>query len=375
MKKISRKTFFKGLALGTLSLPVVIKSCGGGQYHAQQPQNQIGKFSEEFSWRMVTTWPPNFPVLGEGCSLFSKWVEEMSGGRMKIKVYGGGELVPALETFDAVRNKAAEIGSGASYYWVGKSPAAAFFTAVPFGMNAQQMNSWLLAGDGWKLYQELYDGFGLTVIPGGNTGVQAGGWFNREINSVDDLKGLKMRMPGLGGRVLAKAGGTPVLLSGGEIYTGLERGVIDATEWIGPYHDYLMGFHQIAKYYYVPGWHETSAELEIIINSEKFQELPADLREIVKTAALRMNHWILSEFEKRNADYLQILVSEDKVDMRLYPTEVLKQLKKYTDEVIDELTSSDPFAKKVYQNYQEFRKKAAFWANSSEKLYYEQFLS
>ena len=183
-----------------------------------------------------------------------------------------------------------------------------------------------------------------------------------------------MRMPGLGGRVLAKAGGTPVLLSGGEIYTGLERGVIDATEWIGPYHDYLMGFYQIAKYYYVPGWHEPSAELEVIINKEKYNELPADLQAIVQAAALRMNHWVLSEFEAKNAAYLQKLIEEEKVDIRHYPTEVLERLRFFTNEVIEELTSSDPFAKKVFDNYQSFRKRAAFWANSSEKLYYEQFL-
>lgn len=373
-KKISRKGFFKGLALGTLSLPFILRSCGGGQYQAQQTGGVRGSFSEQFNWRMVTTWPPNFPVLGEGCVLFARWVEEMSAGRLKIKVYGGGELVPALETFDAVRSKAAEMGSGASYYWVGKAPAAAFFTAVPFGMNAQMINAWMLSGDGWKLYQELYDQFGLVVIPAGNTGVQAGGWFNRAIDSLDDLDGLKMRIPGLGGRVLAKAGGTPVLLSGGEIFTGLERGVIDATEWIGPYHDYLMGFHQIAKYYYVPGWHEPAAELEIIVNKEKFEELPADLQQIVITAALRLNHWVLSEFECKNAEYLEKLVNEEKVEIRHYPTEVLQKLRSFRDEVIEEMTANDPFAKKVYDNYDRFRRRMEFWAKSSEKLYYDQFI-
>lgn len=323
---------------------------------------------------MVTTWPPNFPVLGEGCQLLAKWVEEMSAGRLKVKVYGGGELVPALETFDAVRSQAAEIGSGASYYWVGKAPAAAFFTAVPFGMNSQMMSAWLLGGDGWKLYQELYDNFGLVTIPGGNTGVQAGGWFNRAINSAEDLKGLKMRIPGLGGRVLAKAGGTPVLLSGGEIYTGLERGVIDATEWIGPYHDYLMGFHQIARYYYVPGWQEPSAELEIIVNKEKFEELPADLQQILISGVMRMNKWLLSEFEAKNGLYLEKLITEEGVELRRYPSDVLSTLRKYTTEVLEELVESDAFAKKVYENYERFRKRAIFWANSSEKLYYEQFL-
>lgn len=373
-KKLTRKRFFKGLAIGTLSLPFILRTCGGGQYQAQRTGRSQGLFSEEFRWKMVTTWPPNFPVLGEGCVKFAQWIEEMSGGRLKIKVYGGGELVPSLETFDAVRSKAAEMGSGASYYWVGKAPAAAFFTAVPFGMNAQMMNAWMLSGDGWKLYQELYDQFGLVVIPGGNTGVQAGGWFNRAINSLDDLQGLKMRIPGLGGRVLAKAGGTPVLLSGGEIFTGLERGVIDATEWIGPYHDYLMGFHQIARYYYVPGWHEPSAELEIIVNKEKFEELPQDLQQIVITAGLRLNHWILSEFEHKNAEYLEKLFNEEKVEIRHYPTEVLQKLRIYTDEVIEELTAVDTFSKKVFESYDRFRRRMEFWASSSEKLYYDQFV-
>ncbi|RMD99370.1 MAG: ABC transporter substrate-binding protein, partial [Bacteroidetes bacterium] len=213
MKKlsISRKTFFKGLALGTLSLPFVLRTCGG-QNLAQQRSSGPAVLSERrFRWKMVTTWPPNFPVLGEGCNLLAKWIGEMSGGRLEIKVFGGGELVPALEAFDAVRGEAAEIGSGASYYWAGKVPAAQFFASVPFGMNAQQLNAWILTGGGMELWEELYADFGLVPLLGGNTGVQMGGWFNREINTLSDLQGLKMRMPGLGGKVLEKAGGSPVL--------------------------------------------------------------------------------------------------------------------------------------------------------------------
>jgi len=323
---------------------------------------------------MVTTWPPNFPVLGEGCNQFAKWVNEMSGGRMEIKVYGGGELVPALETFDAVCNGAAELGSGASYYWVGKAPSATFFTAVPFGMNAQQLNAWMFGGDGLKLYEKLYSGYDLIPFPGGNTGVQMGGWFNREINTADDIKGLKMRIPGLGGRVLEKAGGTPVLLPGGEIFTGLERGLIDATEWIGPYHDYLMGFHQIAKYYYSPGWHEPSSELEIIVGKKNFEALPTDLQVIIRSAALRMNHWILSEFEAKNCHYLEKLITEEKVNIRNFPPEVLAKLRVHTREVLEELISSDPYAKKVYENYEAFRKKMMAWSKISEKVYYDKLL-
>ncbi|MFQ5446104.1 MAG: TRAP transporter substrate-binding protein, partial [Saprospiraceae bacterium] len=266
------------------------------------------------------------------------------------------------------------LGSGASYYWVGKAPSATFFTAVPFGMNAQQVNAWMFGGDGLKLYEELYAEYGLIPFPGGNTGVQMGGWFNREINTIADLKGLKMRMPGLGGQVLEKAGGTPVLLSGGEIFTGLERGVIDATEWIGPFHDYLMGFYQIAKYYYTPGWHETGSELEIIVSKKKFEGLPSDLQEIMRTAAMRMNHWILSEFEAKNSLYLEKLIVEEKVDIRHFPPEVLAELKLHTSEVLEELIGTDPFAKKVYENYEAFRKKIAAWSAISEKAFYDKIL-
>ncbi len=374
MKKFNRKSFVKLLAAGTISLPFFIRGCG--PEHLAQESSEPGIISgKKYKWRMVTTWPPNFPVLGEGCNLFAKWVREMSAGRMDIKVYGGGELVPALETFDAVKSGAAEVGSGAAYYWVGKAPAAAFFTAVPFGMNAQQVNAWMLGGDGLKLWEELYSDFGLIPVPGGNTGVQAGGWFNREINSMKDMKGLKMRIPGLGGRVLEKAGGTPVLLSGGDIYTGLERGIIDATEWIGPYHDFIMGYHEIAKYYYTPGWHETGSELEIIFNKQQFEALDQDLQVILKTAAFRMNHWVLSQFEAINSEYLEKLIEDETVDVRQFPQEVLDQMKVFTQEVIEEITAQDSFAKKVYENYKLFKDRSALWAKSSEKIYYNNIMS
>ncbi|MEO1514033.1 MAG: TRAP transporter substrate-binding protein [Bacteroidota bacterium] len=368
---MKRKDFFKGLALGTISLPVLIRACGG-QSIAQQSSNAPNIITNrKYEWKMVTTWPPNFPVLGEGCTLFAKWVDELSAGRMKIKVYGGGELVPALQAFDAVRSGAADMGSGAAYYWAGKSAAAQFFASVPFGMNAQQMNAWVLTGGGWELWKELYAGFGVVPMPGGNTGVQMGGWYNREINSMDDLKGLKMRMPGLGGKVLERAGGAPVLLAGGEIYTGLERGVIDATEWIGPYHDYKMGFHQIAKYYYYPGWHEPGTVLEFFFNKERFDKLPNDLKQILEAASLRLNHWMLSEFESQNALYLDKLIREEKVDIRPFPVEVLQQLRTYTTEIIEELTREDAFTKKVYDSYSAFRKRAEAWSHLTERSYYE----
>lgn len=369
MKKISRKSFFKGLALGTISLPFAIRGCGGENFAQNKTTSSGILSSKKYKWKCVTTWPPNFPVLGEGAVLFAKWVKEMSAGRMEIKVFGGGELVPALEAFDAVKGGAADMAHGCAYYWAGKSKAAQFFATVPFGMNAQQMNAWIMNGGGLQLWEELYGGFGLIPMPGGNTGVQMGGWFNREINSLADFKGLKMRMPGLGGKVLERAGGSPVLLAGGEIYTGLERGIIDATEWIGPYHDSSMGFDEIAKYYYSPGWHEPGTMLEFFFNKERFEALPPDLQAIMRNAAMRVNHWMLSEFEQKNADYLGKLI-EKGVDIRYFPEEVLEELKSYTAEIIEELTEADSFTRRVYESYSDFRNKAVAWSELTEKVFY-----
>ncbi len=366
--KVRRKDFIKGLAIGTISLPVFIRSWIG----ENQAQNKMaGNFSDgrTYEWKMVTTWPPNFPILGEGCNLFAEIVEKMSAGRMKIRVYGGGELVPALESFDAVSSGGAEIGHGAGYYWAGKVPAAQFFATVPFGMNAQQMNAWILYGGGLELWEELYRDFNLIPVPGGNTGVQMGGWFNKEINSIDDFKGLKMRIPGLGGKVFEKAGGAPVLLAGGEIYTGLERGVIDATEWIGPFHDHLMGFNEIGKYYYSPGWHEPGAELEFIFNKEKFEALPTDLQAIMRAAAGYVNTHVLANFEAKNALEMSKLMEEG-IEIRTFSDDILEQLRIFTGQVIEEAIADDPFAQRAYASYDSFRRKAKEYAALTEKSFH-----
>ncbi|MBK7873812.1 MAG: TRAP transporter substrate-binding protein [Saprospiraceae bacterium] len=365
---MKRKDFFKGLAIGTIATPFVIRGLTGKSL-AQNNGSANIITNKKYQWKMVTTWPPGFPVIGESCQLFADVVKAMSGGRMEIRVYGGGELVPALEVFDAVASGTAQIGNGAGYYWAGKSPAAQFFASVPFGMNAQQVTSWIVAGGGIQLWEELYRDFGLVPMVGGNTGVQMGGWFNREINSIKDLKGLKMRMPGLGGDVLAKAGGSPVLLAGGEIYTSLELGVIDATEWISPYHDYLMGFQDIAKYYYTPGWHEPGTALEYIFNKKEFDALPTDLQAILRSAAMHSYVWMFSQMEARNAETLTKLMGEG-IDIRTFPPEVLAQLRVYTKEVIASMTEKDAFTKRVYDSYNDFRKKATNWADISEKQFY-----
>lgn len=367
--KINRKSFFKSLAIGTIGLPVFLRTFLGKNF--AQNREQVGAIDgQRHNWKMVTTWPPNFPIIGEACQLFADTVEAMSGGRMHIQVYGGGELVPPLETFDAVRTGGAEIGSGSAYYWAGKLPSAPFFSTVPFGMNAQQANAWMISGGGLQLWEELYEPYNLIPIPAGNTGVQMGGWFNREINSLADLNGLKMRIPGLGGKVFEKIGGSPVLMAGSEIYTSLERGVIDATEWLGPFHDDLMGFPEIAKHYYYPGWHEPGTVLEFIFNKEKFEALPADLQAILRTASAEMNTWVLSTMEAKNAATLAKMI-KDGVDIRPFPADVIEQLKKQTQNVIREMTEKDAFTRRVYESYRSFQQKANHWADLSERIYYD----
>jgi len=242
-----------------------------------------------------------------------------------------------------------------------------FFCTIPFGMNAQQINSWMLYGDGWKLWKELYAQVNLIPFPCGNTGVQMGGWFNKEINTIQDLRGLKMRIPGMGGKVIARAGTAAVTMAGGELYTNLERGVIDATEWIGPYHDYLMGFHQVAKYYYYPGWHEPGSCLELIVNKKAFETLPKDLQLLVENTALKYNLSVLSEFEAKNNFYMQKILSESNAELRKFPDEVLKNLKIFADEAIEEIVEKDTFAKKVYANFSKFKKDIINWNKSSEQ--------
>ncbi len=325
--------------------------------------------AKKIRWKMVTTWPKNFPGLGTGANHLAELINEMSAGRIDVKVYGAKELVGALEIFDAVSQGTAEMGHGASYYWKGKSRAAQFFAAVPFGLTAQEMNGWLYHGGGMELWEETYAPFGLVPGAAGNTGVQMGGWFNKEINSVADLEGLKMRMPGLGGEVLRRAGGTPVLLPGGEIFPALQSGAIDATEWVGPYNDMAFGLHKAAKYYYYPGWHEPGTTLECFVNKEALEALPKDLQMIVRSAIKIANQDMLADFTAKNNKALEQLVTQHGVELRKFPDEVLQKLRMLSDAVVREEADKDPMTKKVYESFVQFRDQATKWHAVSEQAY------
>ena len=353
------------LLISTLS--ILLSACNEEQ--SGRGMTQVVDNSKIYNWKMVTTWPPGFPVLQEGAERFAQNIKDMSNGRLDIKVYAGGELIPPLQTFDAVSQGTVEMGHGSAYYWAGKVPEAQFFSTVPFGMTARGMNAWLYDGGGLELWREVYKPFHVVPFPLGNTGVQMGGWFNKEINSLDDIKGLKMRIPGLGGKVFAKAGGNPILLAGSEVYTALERNTIDATEWIGPYHDQRLGLYRAAEHYYYPGWHEPGTVLELTINQRAWDSLPADLQAIVSNAAMAENVRMLSEMEQKNMAALQELKDRPKVQIHRFPDDVLAKLKILTDETLAEEAANDPEFKRIYEAYQSFRQQNDAWSDISENAY------
>jgi TRAP-type mannitol/chloroaromatic compound transport system substrate-binding protein len=328
-----------------------------------------GEETQAIEWKLVTTWPKNLPGLGHAPEVFADYVREMSGGRLNIRVYGAGEIVPAFEVFDAVSTGAAQIGHGASYYWKGKLPASVFFTAVPFGMTAQEMNGWLHYGGGLELWREAYAPSGIVPFAGGSTGVQMAGWFNRELKSVDDLRGLRMRIPGLAGEVFSAVGGEPVRIPGGEIYTALQTGVVDAVEFVGPYNDLALGLHETADFYYYPGWHEPGAMLEFIVNAEALASLPEDLQAIIRYAARAANQDMLDEFTARSNRALREMIERHGVELRKLPDDVLAALYERSVEVMDRLVAEDPMAAKVNASFQAFLKDVRAYHEISEQAY------
>jgi len=363
---MKRREFIGTVGAGALA-GVGLSACSDRQ---RETSGESGPASgKAFEWRMVTTWPKGFPAIGTGADHFADLVERLSGGRMRIRVYAASELVDAFGTFDLVSDGGAELGHGTAMYWKGKSRAAQFFTAVPFGLTAQEMNAWLYHGGGLELWRETYEPFGLVPLAAGNSGVQMGGWFNKEIKSVEDLEGLKMRLPGLGGEVLKRAGAVPVTTPGSEIFTALETGAIDATEWIGPYNDLAFGLHKAARYYYYPGWHEPGAALELLVGRKALESLPDDLREILVHAARVANQDMLAEFTTRNNRALRTLVEQHGVELRRFPDAVLDRLRELSERVVAEIAEGDAMASRVHDSYRAFRAQAMAWHDISERAY------
>ncbi len=366
---MKRRDFVTALGAGAAGAALVACSPQAKECAVDATGSQTSEKKQKFSFKLVTAWPKNFPGLGMAPEHLAKTVKAMSNGRLEIKVYGDGELVPAFEVFDAVSSGAADMGHAGSYYWAGKIAASQFFTAMPFGLTAQEINSWINYGGGQALWEELYAPFNLIPRQGGNTGVQMAGWFNKEINSLADIKGLKMRIPGLGGKVFQRAGGVPVTLPGGELYTSMQTGVIDATEWVGPYNDMAFGFHEVAKYYYYPGWQEPGAMLEFTINKSKYEALPDDLKAILDIACQETNQNMLNEYTARNNQALKTLVEKHKVQLRKLPDDVLKKLKEISEEIVKEQAQENDLIKRIYTSAKAFTEQARSYHLISELAY------
>ena len=326
-----------------------------------------------FNWRLAHSFPPSADVLDGGAKRFARIVEEMTGGRLKIQVFAGGELIPAFGVFDAASQGTLDTFMSASYYWAGKEPATQWFTAMPFGMNAQTQYAWYYHGGGLQLWEETYAPFDLVPRPGISTGHQMGGWFKRKINGMADLKGLKFRIPGLGGKAYAKAGVTVVLTPGGEIFPALERGVIDGTEWVGPHDDTKFGLHKAAKYYYFPGWHEPGTTGEFAFSKKAYDKLPKDFQRILDYAAQATALNGLAEYETKNAIALEKLKAETKgkVEILQFPAEVVRGMRKLAAEVVKEEAEKPPIAKKVHASYTKFQALISDWADISEAPYHQ----
>ena len=353
-----------------ISLAVLVLLVGCGESSNEGNSNDSLE-QEQYNWRLVTAWPKNYPGLGMAPERIADLVEEMSNGQMKITVYGAGEQVPAFGVFDAVSSGSHQMGHSGGYFWKGKVPAAQFFTGVPFGLTADEINAWTNRGGGLELWREIYEPFSIYPIPAGNTGTQMFGWFNKEINSLEDIKGLKMRIPGIGGEVLKRAGGIPVTLPGGELFTALQTGVIDATEWVGPYNDLTFGFQQTAKYYYYPGWHEPGSMLELLINKDAWNSLPKHLQVIIETASKAVNQDILDEYTARNNKALRELVDVHGVELRRLPDDVIAEFKIIANDILEENAAEDETVNKVYQSYLKFKNEVSEYHKVSEDAFVE----
>ena len=320
-------------------------------------------------WRMVTCWPRDFPGGGTHSQKLAKRITEASDGRLEIKNYAAGELVPAFEVFDAVREGTAQCGHAAPYYWISKHKAIPFFCTVPGLMTAGEKAAWIIYGGGQALWDELYAEFGVKSFLAGNTGVQMGGWFQKEINSLEDFQGIKMRMPGLGAEVVNRMGGTAVNMPAGEIMPALQSGVIDAAEWVGPWNDLALGFYKVAKYYYGPGFHEGGTTNELIMNKKNYDELSPDLKSIVRNACHASALEAPAEYFANSGLSLDVLVNKHNVDVRSFPKDVVKKMFAISKEVVDETALLGEMHAKIHKSWSNFLKQSMRYQKYSDYGY------
>ncbi|WP_339804960.1 TRAP transporter substrate-binding protein [uncultured Marinobacter sp.] len=324
---------------------------------------------ETFTLKMAETWGPNFPIFGDTTKSMAEMVEKMSNGRLKIRIDSANRHKAPLGVFDMVKAGQYDMGHSASYYWKGKVPNTLYFTSMPFGMNAQEQYAWFYHGGGMELMQEVYDEHNMLSFPGGNTGNQMGGWFRNEIKTLDDLKGLKMRIPGFAGEVFAEVGVNPTNIAPGELYTALERGTIDALEWVGPALDLRLGFHQIADYYYT-GWHEPATELQFLINKGVWEKLPADLQEILRVAMRTAAYDMLTHSVHENSKaWASIQKDYPNVQVKTFPDEIFEAMVEANTRVLAKAAEGDEQAQRIIQSQEDYLRDARAYTNISERAY------
>jgi TRAP-type mannitol/chloroaromatic compound transport system substrate-binding protein len=325
----------------------------------------IAQSHPEVKWRLTSSFPKSLDTIYGAAETFAKYIAEGTDNKFQVQVFAAGEIVPGLQAADAVSNGTVECAHTASYYFWGKDPTFAFGTAVPFGLNSRQQNAWNYYGGGIALMNEFYDGHNIYALPCGNTGAQMGGWFRKEINSVADLNGLKMRIGGFGGKVISKLGVVPQQIAGGDIYPALEKGTIDATEWVGPYDDEKLGFQKVAPYYYYPGFWEGGAMLHVFFNKAKWAELPPAYKAIATAAAQAANVDMLAKYDHANPTAIRSLVAKG-TQLRPFSQEILQASFEAAQSTYAELNASNPKFKKIHDSIMAFRKDAYLWAQISE---------
>ena len=319
-------------------------------------------------WRLASSFPKSLDTIFGAAEVFSKAVKAMSGGKFEISIHAAGELMPAFGVVDGVQQGSVEMCHTASYYFFGKDETFALGCAIPFGLNSRQMTAWMYEGNGMKLMREFYAKFNIVNFPGGNTGAQMGGWYRKEIKSLADIKGLKMRIGGFGGKVLERIGGVPQNIPGGEIYQALEKGTIDAAEWVGPYDDLKLGFNKVAPNYYYPGWWEGGPQLDFFINNKAFEALSPEYKAMVEAAAAQAHSDMQAKYDARNPAALKQLVGAG-TKLRPFPKDVMNAAFKEAMALYEELNAKNENWKKVYADYSKFRAEQNLWFRFTEATF------
>ncbi len=368
---MQRREFLRTTAAGVTGAGLMT-ACGSADSESSSMQSSAGPQRPEVSWRLASSFPPSLDILHGGSVRFAERVSALTGGRFSIRVFPAGEIVPALQVMDAVQQGTVHAGYTASYYYIGKNPALAIDSALPFGFNYRQQNAWLYHGGGLELLRSVYADFGIINFPAGNTGAQMGGWFREPVSTLADLGGLRMRIPGIGGEIMQRLGTTVQVLGGPDIYPALERGAIDATEWVGPYDDEKLGFYQIAPNYYMPGWWEPGPNLTLMVSLEAWNELPLEYQEIVSSVCKETLLDQIARFDTENPKALERLVNEKGVTLRAFSDEILNAAYEESNAYAEEQAATEADFRRVYESWKAFRD-SAFPFFAGNELHYARF--